>query len=230
MSADHRHNSKESSQMPNTQKEVPVAAPDDNHVDTVDDNKVEQFIDEKLIGERIRRLRLKRSMGLVELGTRTGLSASFLSQLETGRVVPTIRNLAKLALVFEKDLSYFFRQEKTLALRTLRKSDRVRLNLNIKGKSRFISESLGSLIPDRRMVPCLAEFVPGGARCDFTPRVFRGLELIYILEGAVCLETTSEQQLLSSGDVACIDAKTKRHYHCTGENPAKVMIITFPQD
>ena len=208
------------------EEEAPPAPANAAQVDTVDDNKVEQFIDEKLIGERIRRLRLKRSMGLVELGTRTGLSASFLSQLETGRVVPTIRNLAKLALVFEKDLSYFFRQEKSLTLRTLRKADRVRLNLNIKGKSRFISESLGALVPDRRMVPCLAEFVPGGTRCDFTPRIFRGLELIYILEGAVCLETTSEQQLLSTGDVACIDAKTK----CTGENPAKVMIITFPQD
>ena len=207
-----------------------AAAITDSGVDTVDENKVEQFIDEKLIGERIRRLRLKRSMGLVELGTRTGLSASFLSQLETGRVVPTIRNLAKLALVFEKDLSYFFRQEKTLTIRTLRKSDRVRLNLNVKGKSRFISESMGSLVPDRRMVPCLAEFVPGGSHCDFTPRVFRGLELVYVLEGSLCLETTSEQQLLTTGDVACIDAKTKRHYVCTGDQPAKTMIITFPQD
>ena len=213
-----------------SQPVIAAAAIVDSGVDTVDENKVEQFIDEKLIGERIRRLRLKRSMGLVELGTRTGLSASFLSQLETGRVVPTIRNLAKLALVFEKDLSYFFRQEKSLTLRTLRKSDRVRLNLNTKGKSRFISESLGSLVPDRRMVPCLAEFVPGGAHCDFTPRVFRGLELVYVLEGSLCLETTSEQQLLTTGDVACIDAKTKRHYVCSGDHPAKVMIITFPQE
>ena len=39
-------------------------------------------------------------MGLVELGRHTGLSASFLSQLETGRVVPTLRNLARVAMVF----------------------------------------------------------------------------------------------------------------------------------
>ena len=60
----------------------------ENEIDAVEAEKVEQYIDDKFIGERIRRLRLKRSMGLVELGTRTGLSASFLSQLETGRVVP----------------------------------------------------------------------------------------------------------------------------------------------
>ncbi len=100
---------------------MPSTLPTENDFDTVEAEKVEQYIDDKFIGERIRRLRLKRSMGLVELGTRTGLSASFLSQLETGRVVPTIRNLAKLALVFQKDLSYFFRQEKTVNFRSSRK-------------------------------------------------------------------------------------------------------------
>ena len=55
----------------------------------VDSEAAEAFISEKRIGERIKYLRLKKSMGLVELGRHTGLSASFLSQLETGRVVPT---------------------------------------------------------------------------------------------------------------------------------------------
>jgi transcriptional regulator with XRE-family HTH domain len=63
----------------------------------IDPASAESFIAEKRIGERIKRLRLKKSMGLVELGRHTGLSASFLSQLETGRVVPTLRNLARVA-------------------------------------------------------------------------------------------------------------------------------------
>ena len=70
----------------------------------VDTETTERFIAEKHIGERIKRLRLKKSMGLVELGRHTGLSASFLSQLETGRVVPTLRNLARIAMVFSKAL------------------------------------------------------------------------------------------------------------------------------
>src|SRR5260370_39874359 len=70
----------------------------------VDGEAAESFIAEKRIGERIKHLRLKKSMGLVELGRYTGLSASFLSQLETGRVVPTLRNLARIAMVLSKDL------------------------------------------------------------------------------------------------------------------------------
>ena len=202
----------------------------ENEIDAVEAEKVEQYIDDKFIGERIRRLRLKRSMGLVELGTRTGLSASFLSQLETGRVIPTIRNLAKLALVFQKDLSYFFRQERSVNFRSLRKGDRVRLTRNSKDGSKFISESLSALIPDRRMVPCLAEFFPGEQTCDFTPKIFPGMEFVYVLEGSVCLASTSGNEQLETGDVGWIDGTTKRQYLCSGDQHAKVMIVTFPNE
>ena len=199
-------------------------------IDVVEASKVEQTIDDKAIGERIRRLRLKRSMGLVELGSRTGLSASFLSQLETGRVIPTIRNLAKIALVFEKDLSYFFKQERTVSFRELKQSDRVRLTRNLKDGSRFISESLSSLIPDSRMIPCLAEFRPGSEPCDFTPKIFPGVEFVYVLEGALCLSTPTDRQQLGGGDVGWIDGRTKRQYTSTDAEGAKAMIVTFPQE
>jgi len=93
----------------------------------VDAETTSQVIAEKHIGDRIRRLRLKKSMGLVELGQRTGLSASFLSQLETGRVVPTLRNLARIAMVFSKDLSYFFESDPSAVFRIHRRKERVRL-------------------------------------------------------------------------------------------------------
>src|SRR5260370_42500147 len=73
----------------------------------VDSQAAEDLISEKRIGERIKYLRLNKSMGLVELGRHTGLSASFLSQLETGRVGPTLRNRAPLSVVFLKDLRHF---------------------------------------------------------------------------------------------------------------------------
>ena len=97
------------------------------HKTQADPNAAERIITEKHLGERIRRLRLKKSMGLVELGRHTGLSASFLSQLETGRVVPTLRNLARIAMVFSKDLSYFFESEPAPIFRVHRKKDRVRM-------------------------------------------------------------------------------------------------------
>ncbi len=209
---------------------MPSTLPVEHEIESVEAEKVEQYIDDRFIGERIRRLRLKRSMGLVELGTRTGLSASFLSQLETGRVIPTIRNLAKLALVFQKDLSYFFRQERQVTFRSMRKNDRVRLTRNSKDGSKFVSESLSALIPDRRMVPCLAEFFPGEQPCEFTPKIFAGTEFVYVLEGSLCLSSTSGREQMDGGDVGWIDGRTKRQYICSGEKSAKAMILTLPQE
>src|SRR5580658_3982311 len=82
--------------------ELAVLKSEETQKTQVDPETAERFIAEKRIGDRIKRLRLKKSMGLVELGKHTGLSASFLSQLETGRVVPTLRNLSRIAMVFSK--------------------------------------------------------------------------------------------------------------------------------
>ena len=118
-----------------------------------DPETAERFIAEKRIGERIRRLRLKKSMGLVELGKHTGLSASFLSQLETGRVVPTLRNLARVAMVFSKDLSYFFETEPASMFRIHRQKDRVRLPQTGIEPPTYFFESLGYMVPDRHLDP-----------------------------------------------------------------------------
>src|SRR6266481_8040195 len=111
----------------------------------------EEVIGEKRIGERIKQLRLKKSMGLVELGRHTGLSASFLSQLETGRVVPTLRNLARIAMVFSKDLSYFFEPEPRTLFRLHRRDERVRLPQTGVDDPSYFFESLGYHVPDRQL-------------------------------------------------------------------------------
>src|ERR1700722_3898372 len=129
----------------------------------IDPASAESFIAEKRIGERIKRLRLKKSMGLVELGRHTGLSASFLSQLETGRVVPTLRNLARIAMVFAKDLNYFFEPEPQTLFRIHRGKDRVRLPQSGAQDPSYYFESLGYMVPDRQLDPYFAEFLPAKA-------------------------------------------------------------------
>src|SRR5690348_18162219 len=60
------------------------------------------------IGPKIRSLRLKKKMGLVELGRHTGLSAAMLSKVERGKLFPTLPTLLRIALVFSVGLEYFF--------------------------------------------------------------------------------------------------------------------------
>ena len=198
-------------------------------LDAVEDLDVEALIEAKAIGARIRRLRMKRSMGLVELGRKTTLSASYLSQLETGRVVPTLRNLARVAMVFGKDFSFFFREENEKAFHVSREKNRIRLPQGKKDNPFLIAESLSALIPDRSAVPCVAEFLPSFEAAAFEPPTFQGLEFIFVIEGSLNLSTDTEQQRMGPSDSAWIDGSLKRKYQCHGNARSRALIITFPK-
>jgi transcriptional regulator with XRE-family HTH domain len=195
----------------------------------VDGEAAESVISEKRIGERIKHLRLKKSMGLVELGRHTGLSASFLSQLETGRVVPTLRNLARIAMVFSKDLSYFFEPEPKTLFRVHRGKDRVRLPQSGVEDPSYFFESLGYLVPDRQLDPYFAEFLP--AKPGHEPRAHQhfGCEFLFILSGELTIRHGAASHHAGPGDAIYFDASTTHSYECSGSEPATALIVTLQQ-
>jgi transcriptional regulator with XRE-family HTH domain len=194
-----------------------------------DPHSAETFIAEKRIGERIRRLRLKRSMGLVELGRHTGLSASFLSQLETGRVVPTLRNLARIAMVFGRDLAYFFEPEPHPLFRVHRRSERVRLPQSGVDDPTYYFESLAYMVPDRQLDPYFAEFVPAKKATEVRPHVHPGYEFLYLLQGDLEIRHGDRNHTLEAGDSVYFDAATPHAYRCAGSVPAVALIVTMHQ-
>ena len=216
-----------------TKAPVPeIEAPDQPETSafpSVDPNAAEDLLAAAHLGERIKKLRLKRSMGLVELGRKTGLSASFLSQLETGRVVPTLRNLARISLVFDKDLSHFFDSGEQLIFRVQRKKDRVRLPVGTP-KPDYIAESFGILVPEGGLRPCMAEFLPGNDRESFHPKQYPGVEMVYVLSGSIEVQRKGEPHLLEARDVLYISGETPRTYRCVGNVPAQALIISFDSD
>jgi transcriptional regulator with XRE-family HTH domain len=195
----------------------------------IDPATAEAFIAERRIGERIKKLRLKKSMGLVELGRHTGLSASFLSQLETGRVVPTLRNLARIAMVFSKDLSHFFEPEPHTLFRVHKKHERVRLPQTGVDDPTYYFESLGYMVPDRHLDPYYAEFIPLKAATDVRPHVHPGYEFLYMLEGELDIRHGDKIHTVQAGDGVYFDASTPHSYRCAGKTSAVALIVTMHQ-
>ncbi|MFZ1084763.1 MAG: XRE family transcriptional regulator [Terracidiphilus sp.] len=207
----------------------PAVRSEETQMSQVDAETTARVIADKRIGDRIRRLRLKKSMGLVELGQFTGLSASFLSQLETGRVVPTLRNLARIAMVFSKDLSYFFESDASAVFRIHRRKERVRLPQTGVAFPTYYFESLGYMVPDRPMDPYFAEFIPLTDETESTPHLHPGFEFLYLLEGALNLHYGEQQCTLEEGDAVYFDASLAHSYQCSGKRPAKAIIVTMHQ-
>src|SRR6187401_3815635 len=124
---------------------------------------LEAGLSDYAIGGKIRVLRLKKKMGLVELGQHTGLSPALLSKLERGRLFPTLPTLLRIALVFSVGLEYFFagaRDKPLIAI--VRKKERIQLpDRPDSGSVMYRFESLDFPATERRFNSYFASFLPG---------------------------------------------------------------------
>jgi transcriptional regulator with XRE-family HTH domain len=189
----------------------------------------ETCIEGKRIGERIKFLRQRKHMGLVELGRHTGLSASFLSQLETGRVVPTLRNLARIAMVFSKDMSYFFEPERAELFRVIRAGDRQRLPQTGAEEPGYYFESLGHVPADQAIAPYVAEFLPGNERRPARSHRHTGNEFLYVLSGTLQLAHENKVDTLEQGDAVFFNAEAVHSYERVGDEACTALILTMPE-
>ncbi|MGQ0734336.1 MAG: helix-turn-helix domain-containing protein [Acidobacteriota bacterium] len=179
------------------------------------------------IGEKIRALRLKRSMGLVELGRHTGLSAAMLSKIERGRLFPTLPTLLRIALVFSVGLDYFFvgTREKPLVA-VVRKADRVRLPDRPGGAAvAYRFESLDFPATERRFNAYLAEFLPV-APDRLRPHAHDGVEFIYVLTGALSVHLDKAEHALAKGDSMYFDSTQMHAYRRRGGRTCRAIVVT----
>ena len=179
------------------------------------------------IGEKIRALRLKRSMGLVELGLHTGLSAALLSKLERGRLFPTLPTLLRIALVFNVGLDYFFAgvREKPL-LEVVRKADRIRLPERPGGgKVAYGFESLDFPATERRFSSYHAEFYPVSPD-RLRPHTHPGVEFIYVLAGRLSLHVDDAEHALDAGDSIYFDSNQPHAYRRSGGQRCSAVVVT----
>jgi len=179
------------------------------------------------IGGKIRVLRLKKKMGLVELGRHTGLSPALLSKIERGRLFPTLPTLLRIALVFSVGLDFFFAgaREKPL-LAVVRKSQRVKLPEQPGSRDvAYRFESLDYPATERRFNSYYADFFPVAAD-KIRVHIHPGVEFIYVLQGALGVRVGGEEHALSSGDAMYFDSSVPHGYRRHGRAACSAIVVT----
>ena len=140
------------------------------------------------IGEKLRRLRLRKSMGLSELGKHTGLSPSLLSKLERDLMHPTLPTLLRIALVFSVGLEYFFNPEPKPVLEVVRKRERLRFpEAPDRRHPAYHFESLDFLAENRKLNAYYAEF-EAPAASHASRHQHTGVEFLYVISGKLAIE------------------------------------------
>ncbi len=212
-----------------------ASATDDASATEKDDHEdklsvaVEATIHAKSIGDRIKYLRQRKGMGLVELGRHTGLSASFLSQLETGRVVPTLRNLARIAMVFSRDMSYFFEPEPPDLFRVVRAEDRTRHPQTGAAVPGYFFENLGGPANGTPVMPYIAEFLPADGKREQRSHQHAGAEFLYVLSGCLQIMHGERTETFEAGDAVYFHSTTTHSYHRLGDEACEALILTMPE-
>jgi transcriptional regulator with XRE-family HTH domain len=179
------------------------------------------------IGAKLRTLRLKRKMGLVELGQHTGLSAALLSKIERGRLFPTLPTLLRISLVFGVGLEFFFAGARERPLRVVvRKADRVRLPERQHGRDiAFQFESLDYPATERRFNSYYADFLPV-APTAVRMHEHTGVEFIYALQGTLSVHCGDEEIALRGGDSMYFDSGVLHGYRRSAGRRCSALIVT----
>lgn len=203
---------------------------------TQDENEQQGVIDtltpylaQYSLGEKIRRLRLRKSMGLVELGRHTGLSAAMLSKLENNHVVPTLQTLSRIALVFSVGLDHFFTDpNRHNAICVTRVAQRLNFDEKLDTKEVLYSfQCLDYPATERKSSAYLATI--RDYALDVVPQhTHEGFEFIYVLSGTLGLKVEDEEVVLEHSDSAYFNSQLPHGYRRIGDTECKAVVVTVP--
>jgi transcriptional regulator with XRE-family HTH domain len=177
------------------------------------------------IGPKIRRLRLRKKLGLVQLGEHTGLSPAMLSKVERGHLFPTLPTLLRIALVFGVGLDHFFREDSDRPIHAVvRKADRIRLPDKAgRASPAYRFESLDYPVSDRKLNGYYAEIEAEEEPSE--PHEHPGAEIIYVLRGELVLNLEGQDFALGEGDSMYFDSAHAHSYRRKGSLPCAAIIV-----
>ena len=181
------------------------------------------------VGEKLRALRLRKKMGLVDLGKHTSLSPALISKLETGKLFPTLPTLLRISMVFNVGLEHFFSApESGPVLAIVRRKDRQRFpEAPDSDDPAYHFESLVFPVKDCRLNAYYAEFHPL-AEDKVRRHHHGGVELIFILKGSLEVGIGKAAHTLEEGDAMYFDASVAHGYRRVGKKPCAAIVVSAP--
>ena len=178
------------------------------------------------IGAKLRRLRLRKSMGLLELSKHTGLSPALLSKLERDVMYPTLPTLLRIAMVFSVSLDYFFVPEPKPVLEIVRKSARMRFPDSPDTKTvAYYFENLDFPVPRPALNAYFAEFEPVEEKV-VRAHEHAGVEFLYLVSGRLRIQIRGEQHELAEGDAIYFDSSVPHSYSRLGSKKTTALVAT----
>jgi len=176
------------------------------------------------IGQRINDLRLRQKVTLKELSKKTGLTTSFLSQVERALASPSVSSLEKIAGALNTRMGYFFNEGENKKLFFVRKGVNRRA---LHKDKKVVCETLASGFLNVNVQPYVFTIVPGS---ELSAELSRpdGDKLGMVLKGRMEFLCDQEKLMFGEGDsIYCTCAQRIQKVKNVGDDEAKLLWIFF---
>ena len=178
------------------------------------------------IGPKLKSARTKAGLSLRVLATRTGFSASFLSQVELGQASPSLGSLERIAEALGMRLASLFANPGEHSSPVIHRQGERAVR---SGWSRATLRVLLTASPGQPASAMLVALDPGG-QSGKSPRTSPGRAFAFCVSGSVALVTPGETFELSRGDSVCYEASTLASmWQNPGSKTAEILIVSLPE-
>jgi len=175
------------------------------------------------VGERLRAIRRSRRCTLRTVADRSGLSESFLSQVERGRSSASIASLRRIADALGVSIADLFELDSVPEPRVLRRDERPALAFGVLGRKLLLTPR-----PLQNLEVFVGELEVGGSTGDQPYAHGDSEELFVVLSGEVELQVGGEIFELERGDSIEYRSSTPHRASNAGGDLAEVMWIISP--
>src|SRR5436190_7616913 len=176
------------------------------------------------VGERLRELRRSRRCTLKTVAERSGLSESFLSQVERGRSSASIGSLRRIAQALGVSIADLFEPDGAPGPRVLRREERPALAFGVLGRKLLLTPRR----PQQQLEVFVGELGVGGSTGPQPYAHGDSEELFIVLAGTIELDLGGEQFELEHGDSIEYRSSTPHRASNVGQDVAEVMWIISP--
>ncbi|MCM3756151.1 cupin domain-containing protein [Sporosarcina aquimarina] len=175
------------------------------------------------IHNRIKSLRVERNYTLKEMSDQTGLSLSFLSQIERGASSLSISSLKKISDALDIHINYFFEDEQEIQTFVVRGDDHHSFSTT---KGSQIYSRLTGKFNNRQLEPLKVTLPP--RMHEEHPHSHSGEEFYYVLDGEVIFYLNKERHHLYQGDTIHFPSSLIHQWENPLETESTVLSIVTP--
>ncbi|OGK96249.1 MAG: hypothetical protein A3E31_10800 [Candidatus Rokubacteria bacterium RIFCSPHIGHO2_12_FULL_73_22] len=176
------------------------------------------------LGARIKALRGERGLQQRQLAEKAGLTPSMVSQIESGRLTPSLHTLGRVAAALGVPIATLFDGQPAGSIVVSRAKDYPVVSFDgsserwavlgaglFQGKIRAVVSTLG---PRSRGVTTEKVVIRPGQ-----------MKLFYVLAGRVGLHYNGDRHVLEAGDSALLDGGTPHGWENLGSKPAQALWV-----